>query len=209
MGEIMFERIALVGIGLIGSSIARDIKELGLARHVTISTRSAETLKRAEELALGSEYTTSAAQAVRDADLVIVSVPVGSSGAVAEQMAPHLKPGAIVTDVGSTKASVIAQMAPHMPDNVHFIPGHPLAGTEKSGPDAGFPVFSASAGASSRRCRARMRRRWKGSRISGGRSVRASMKWMPNTTTRFWRSSRICRTSSPTTSSARRMIWRR
>lgn len=123
MGEIMFERIALVGIGLIGSSIARDIKELGLARHVTISTRSAETLKRAEELALGSEYTTSAAQAVTDADLVIVSVPVGSSGAVAEQIAPYLKPGAIVTDVGSTKASVIAQMAPHMPDNVHFIPG--------------------------------------------------------------------------------------
>ncbi|WP_281037850.1 MULTISPECIES: prephenate/arogenate dehydrogenase family protein [Rhizobium/Agrobacterium group] len=139
MGEIMFERIALIGIGLIGSSIARDIKELGLARHVTISTRSEETLKRAEELALGTDYTVSAAEAVKDADLVIVSVPVGASESVAQQIAPHLKPGAIVTDVGSTKASVIAQMAPHMPDNVHFIPGHPLAGTEKSGPDAGFP----------------------------------------------------------------------
>ncbi|NTE88445.1 prephenate/arogenate dehydrogenase family protein [Agrobacterium rubi] len=138
MTDILFDRIALIGIGLIGSSIARDIKELGLAREVVISTRSAETLKRAQELELGTAYTVSAADAVKDADLVIVSVPVGASGAVAEQIALHLKAGAIVTDVGSTKASVIAQMAPHMPQNVHFIPGHPLAGTEKSGPDAGF-----------------------------------------------------------------------
>lgn len=133
-----FERIALIGIGLIGSSIARDVRQLALAKHVVVSTRSEETLKRAEELELGTEYTVSAADAVRDADLVIVSVPVGASEAVAQQIAGSLKPGAIVTDVGSTKASVIAQMAPHMPDHVHFIPGHPLAGTEKSGPDAGF-----------------------------------------------------------------------
>ncbi|SME96096.1 cyclohexadieny/prephenate dehydrogenase [Xaviernesmea oryzae] len=133
-----FDRIALIGIGLIGSSIARDVKELGLAGEVVISTRSPETLKRAEELGLGDRYVASASEAVRDADLVIVSVPVGASEAVARQIAGNLKPGAIVTDVGSTKASVIAQMAPHMPENVHFIPGHPLAGTEKSGPDAGF-----------------------------------------------------------------------
>ncbi len=138
MADILFERIALIGIGLIGSSIARDIKELGLAREVVVSTRSEETLKRAEELELGTSYTTSVADAVREADLVIVSVPVGASEDVAKQIAPHLKAGAIVTDVGSTKASVIAQMAPHMPQHVHFIPGHPLAGTEKSGPDAGF-----------------------------------------------------------------------
>ncbi|PZU82303.1 MAG: prephenate/arogenate dehydrogenase family protein [Shinella sp.] len=138
MPETMFDRIALIGIGLIGSSIARDVKELGLAREVVVSTRSADTLKRAEELGLGTSYTLSAAEAVEGADFVIVSVPVGASEAVAKQIAPHLKPGAIVTDVGSTKASVIAQMAPHMPENVHFIPGHPLAGTEKSGPDAGF-----------------------------------------------------------------------
>ena len=138
MTDVLFNRITLIGIGLIGSSIARDIKELGLAREVVISTRSAETLERAKELELGTAYTVSAAEAVKDADLVIVSVPVGASGSVAEQIAPYLKPGAIVTDVGSTKASVIAQMAPYMPDNVHFIPGHPLAGTEKSGPDAGF-----------------------------------------------------------------------
>ncbi|WP_083198249.1 prephenate/arogenate dehydrogenase family protein [Pararhizobium polonicum] len=133
-----FETIALIGIGLIGSSIAREIKDKGLAGSVTVSTRSEATLKRAQDLNLGDRYTTSAAEAVRDADLVIVSVPVGASGAVAAEIAAHLKPGAIVTDVGSTKGSVIAQMAPHMPQGVHFIPGHPIAGTEYSGPDAGF-----------------------------------------------------------------------
>ena len=138
MAEPLFDRIALIGIGLIGSSIARDVKALGLAKEVVVSTRSPETLKRAEELELGTSYALAAADAVEGADLVIVSVPVGASEAVARQIAPHLKPGAIVTDVGSTKASVIAQMAPHMPKTVHFIPGHPLAGTEKSGPDAGF-----------------------------------------------------------------------
>jgi cyclohexadieny/prephenate dehydrogenase len=133
-----FETIALIGIGLIGSSIAREIKDKGLAGSVTISTRSDATLKRAQELSLGDRYTTSAAEAVKDADLVIVSVPVGASGAVAAEIAANLKPGAIVTDVGSTKGSVITQMAPHMPPGVHFIPGHPIAGTEYSGPDAGF-----------------------------------------------------------------------
>jgi cyclohexadieny/prephenate dehydrogenase len=133
-----FETIALIGIGLIGSSIAREIKDKGLAGSVVVSTRSEATLKRAQELSLGDRYTTSAAEAVKDADLVIVSVPVGASGAVAAEIAPNLKPDAIVTDVGSTKGSVIAQMAPHMPPGVHFIPGHPIAGTEYSGPDAGF-----------------------------------------------------------------------
>ena len=117
MPEPLFDRIALIGIGLIGSSIARDVKALGLAREVVVSTRSPETLKRAEELELGTSYALSAADAVQGADLIIVSVPVGASEAVARQIAPHLKPGAIVTDVGSTKASVIAQMAPHMPTN--------------------------------------------------------------------------------------------
>ncbi|NMN70467.1 prephenate/arogenate dehydrogenase family protein [Rhizobium sp. 57MFTsu3.2] len=136
---VEFDRIALIGIGLIGSSLAYDIRRLGLSGEIVVSTRSAETLKRAEELSLGDRYTTSSAEAVKDADLVIVSVPVGASESVAKEIAGSLKPGAIVTDVGSTKASVIAQMQPHMPPHVHFIPGHPLAGTEKSGPDAGFP----------------------------------------------------------------------
>jgi cyclohexadieny/prephenate dehydrogenase len=139
MSSVQFDRIALIGIGLIGSSIAYDIRRLGLAKEIVVSTRKPETLKRAEELGLGDRYTTSASEAVRDADLVIVSVPVGASGSVAEEISASLKPGAIVTDVGSTKASVIAQMQPHIPAGVHFIPGHPLAGTEKSGPDAGFP----------------------------------------------------------------------
>ncbi|QOF69990.1 prephenate/arogenate dehydrogenase family protein [Aminobacter sp. SR38] len=138
MSDPLFEKIALVGIGLIGSSLARVIRREGLARHIAISTRSAPTLARAEELGLGDSYSTDAKAAVKDADLVIVSVPVGSSEAVAVDIALALKPGAILTDVGSTKASVIAQMAPHVPAGVHFIPGHPLAGTEKSGPDAGF-----------------------------------------------------------------------
>jgi cyclohexadieny/prephenate dehydrogenase len=133
-----FDTIALVGIGLIGSSIAREIKDKGLAGSVAVATRSDATLKRAQDLHLGDRYTTSAAEAVKDADLVVVSVPVGASGAVAAEIAANLKPGAIVTDVGSTKGSVIAQMAPHMPPGVHFIPGHPIAGTEYSGPDAGF-----------------------------------------------------------------------
>jgi cyclohexadieny/prephenate dehydrogenase len=138
MGIMAFERVTLIGIGLIGSSIARELQAKSLAGHVTISTRSIETLKRAEELQLGDSYVQSAGEAVKGADLVIISVPVGASGTVAAEIAPHLKPGCIVTDVGSTKASVIAQMKPHMPEGIHFIPGHPIAGTEKSGPDAGF-----------------------------------------------------------------------
>jgi cyclohexadieny/prephenate dehydrogenase len=138
MSEPLFEKIALIGIGLIGSSLARVVRRENLAAHIAIATRSAGTLKRAEELKLGDSYTTDLKAAVRDADLVVVSVPVGASGEVAEEIAPALKNGAILTDVGSTKGSVIAQMSPHVPDGVHFIPGHPLAGTEKSGPDAGF-----------------------------------------------------------------------
>jgi cyclohexadieny/prephenate dehydrogenase len=138
MPEPLFEKIALIGIGLIGSSLARVIRREGLAGHIAIATRSADTLKRAEQLDLGDSYSTDLRQAARDADLIIVSVPVGASGVVAEEIAPALKKGAILTDVGSTKASVIAQMQPFVPDGVHFIPAHPLAGTEKSGPDAGF-----------------------------------------------------------------------
>jgi cyclohexadieny/prephenate dehydrogenase len=134
----MFEKIALVGIGLIGSSLAHVIRREGLAGHVAVTTRSETTLKRAEELKLGHSYHADAAEAVHDADLVVVSVPVGASGQVARQIAAGLKPGAIITDVGSTKASVIAQMAPALPKTVHFVPGHPIAGTEHSGPDAGF-----------------------------------------------------------------------
>jgi cyclohexadieny/prephenate dehydrogenase len=138
MPEPLFEKVALVGIGLIGSSLARVIRREHLAGHVAIASRSEATRARAEELGLGDSYAGSAVDAVRDADLVIVSVPVGASGAVAGEIAPALREGAILTDVGSTKRSVIEQMRPHVPQGVHFIPGHPIAGTEKSGPDAGF-----------------------------------------------------------------------
>ncbi len=144
MSNVHFDKIALIGIGLIGSSLARVIKREGLAGHIVISTRSESTLERAKELGLGDSHTLDSAEAVKDADLVIVSVPVGSSGAIAKQIAGSLKPGAIVTDVGSTKGSVIAQMQPELPANVHFIPGHPLAGTEYSGPDAGFAELFAN-----------------------------------------------------------------
>ena len=138
MTKPLFETIALIGIGLIGSSLARVIRAEGLAGHVAIATRSEATLEAARKLGLGDSYFSSNAEAVANADLVIVSVPVGASEAVAREIGPHLKPGAIVTDVGSTKASVVRQMQPHMPETVHFIPGHPIAGTEQSGPEAGF-----------------------------------------------------------------------
>ncbi|WP_375645320.1 prephenate/arogenate dehydrogenase family protein [Bartonella sp. AA56HLJMS] len=138
MLHIQFEKIALIGIGLIGSSLARVIKKKNLAAQISIATRRPETLKRARELELGDFYTTDNAKAVEGADLVILSVPVGASAEVAKTIRDHLKLGAIVSDVGSTKALVIAEMAPLLPKTVHFIPGHPIAGTEYSGPDAGF-----------------------------------------------------------------------
>lgn len=138
MADPVVDRLALVGIGLIGSSLARVARQQGLARHIAVQSRRPETVARARELGLGDSYATDPADAARGADLVIVSVPVGASGAVAQAMAPALKPGAIVSDVGSVKSSVVRQMAPHLPDGVHFVPAHPVAGTEHSGPDAGF-----------------------------------------------------------------------
>ncbi len=141
MSEPLFDRIALIGIGLIGSSIAQAVRARGLAREIAISTRSPETLARAEELNLGDSYSLNAVDAVEGSDLVILCVPVGAYGAVAKWIAPSLKKGAILTDVGSTKASVVRDVGPHVPEGVHFIPGHPIAGTEHSGPDAGFPTL--------------------------------------------------------------------
>ncbi|MCE7028038.1 prephenate/arogenate dehydrogenase family protein [Jiella avicenniae] len=138
MSEPLFRRIALIGIGLIGSSIALNVRASGLAGHIAIATRRKETLAKAEELGLGDSYHLEASEAVEDADLVILCVPVGVCGAVTREIAPHLKGGAIVSDVGSVKGAVIAQMAQHLPDGVQFVPAHPLAGTEHSGPEAGF-----------------------------------------------------------------------
>ena len=137
----LFERLALIGIGLIGSSLAQVVRQKGLAKHIAISTRSEETLRRAEELGLGDSYSRDAADAADGADLVILCIPVGANEAVAKWIAPVLRSGTILTDVGSTKASVIEAVGPYVPNGVHFIPGHPIAGTEQSGPDAGFPTL--------------------------------------------------------------------
>ncbi|MCW5696221.1 MAG: prephenate/arogenate dehydrogenase family protein [Bauldia sp.] len=138
MTAVIFPRLALIGIGLIGGSIALASRRAGAAGHIAVSTRTPETLRRAEALALGDSFHLDPAEAVKDADCVIVSVPVGASGAVAEAIGPFLKAGAIVSDVGSVKHSVVRQMAPFIPAGVHFVPAHPVAGTEQSGPEAGF-----------------------------------------------------------------------
>jgi cyclohexadieny/prephenate dehydrogenase len=134
----MFNRLALIGVGLIGGSIARAARGLGIVDTIVATSRSEPTRQRIRELDLADDVVDTAAAAVKDADLVIVSVPIGASGAVAKEIGPHLKKGAIVSDVGSVKSAVVRDMAPHIPPGVHFIPGHPVAGTEDSGPDAGF-----------------------------------------------------------------------
>lgn len=138
MSEPVFQRLALIGIGLIGGSIALGARKHGLAGHIAINSRTPKTLARAKELGLGDSWHADPADAVKDADCVILCIPVGASGEAAEAIAGALKPGAIVSDVGSVKGSVVAQMAPHLPKHVHFVPAHPVAGTEYSGPDAGF-----------------------------------------------------------------------
>ena len=134
----MFNKVALIGIGLIGSSIARGVRLKGLAKTIAISTRKQETLDEARSLGLGDSYTLDAIEAVKHADLVILSIPVQAYDAVMVQIGPYLAPGAILTDVGSVKQHVMKAMAPHVPKGVHLIPGHPIAGTEHSGPAAGF-----------------------------------------------------------------------
>ncbi|GGC92330.1 prephenate/arogenate dehydrogenase family protein [Chelatococcus reniformis] len=134
----LVDRLAIVGIGLIGSSIARAVRQRGLARHIAIADHDPAAADTARRLGLGDAVGTDAAAAARAADVVILCVPVGACGAVAAAIASALKPGAIVSDVGSVKASVVTQVAPHLPLGVHFVPAHPVAGTENSGPEAGF-----------------------------------------------------------------------
>jgi cyclohexadieny/prephenate dehydrogenase len=134
----IFERMALIGMGLIGSSIARAARAQNAVRSIVATARSPDTRRRVAELGLADQVVESNAAAVAGADLVIVCIPVGACGAAAKEIGPHLAPGAIVSDVGSVKGSVVRDMAPHLPANVHFVPSHPVAGTENSGPDAGF-----------------------------------------------------------------------
>ena len=134
---ILFDRIALIGIGNLGSSIARAVRSRGLAGSVVAADQSAEARARAAELDLADGFFADPADAARGADVVVICTPIGTYGAIAEAIAPHLKPGAVLTDIGSVKQAVIAAVLPHVPAGVHFVPGHPIAGTEKSGPDAG------------------------------------------------------------------------
>lgn len=133
-----FNKVALIGLGLIGSSLSHVMRREGLANAISGYARSQQTRDRAMELGLCDEVHDSAEAAVKDADLVILCSPVGTYGALASEIAPALAPGCILTDVGSVKKAVVADVLPHVPDTVHFVPGHPIAGTEQSGPDAGF-----------------------------------------------------------------------
>lgn len=134
----IYDRVALIGLGLIASSMAHAMRRHGLAGEIAGHARSVETRDVAREIGLCDRVCDSAADAARDADLVVLCVPVGAMGAVAREIAPVLKPGATVSDVGSVKRDVIETVRPHIPEGVHFVPAHPLAGTEHSGPRAGF-----------------------------------------------------------------------
>ncbi len=134
-----FERVALIGIGLIGSSISHAARRAGIAGSIVGSARTKETVETAIRLGIIDQGFATATEAARDADLVILCVPVGLCGPIAEEIGPHLKPGAILTDVGSVKGSIVRDVAPHVPAGVHFVAAHPIAGTEQSGPESGFP----------------------------------------------------------------------
>jgi cyclohexadieny/prephenate dehydrogenase len=134
----LFGKVALIGIGLIGSSLSHAMRRKGLAKTISGYARSAETRSKALELGLVSSIHDTAGDAARDADLVILCSPVGTYGDLAQEIGPSLKPGAILTDVGSVKGAVVRDVLPHVPAGVHFIPGHPIAGTEQSGPGSGF-----------------------------------------------------------------------
>jgi cyclohexadieny/prephenate dehydrogenase len=134
----IFDRLALIGVGLIGSSIARAARKQRAVRTIVATARSPATRRRVIELGLADRVVDTNADAADGADLVIACVPVGASGAVAAEIGSRLKHGAVVSDVGSVKGAVVRDMAPHVPRHAHFVPAHPVAGTEHSGPDAGF-----------------------------------------------------------------------
>jgi cyclohexadieny/prephenate dehydrogenase len=136
--EPLFDRLAIIGIGLIGSSIAHAAHRFALARRIALFDIAPEVRDEAARLGIGDEIASSLAEAVRDAGAVIVCVPVGACGDVAAALAPHLKHGAIVSDVGSVKGAVVKAMLEHLPAHARLIPAHPVAGTENSGPSSGF-----------------------------------------------------------------------
>jgi cyclohexadieny/prephenate dehydrogenase len=140
--EPLFQRLTLIGIGLIGSSVARIARERGdIAGEIVVNARTAKTLDRVRELGFADRVEADAARAVEGADCIMLCAPVGAFADIASTIAPHLAAGAILTDVGSTKQSVIRDVGPLVPAGVHFVPAHPVAGTEYSGPDSGFTTL--------------------------------------------------------------------
>ncbi len=137
----IYERVALIGLGLIASSMAYAMREKGLAGEIVGTARSSETRDLAREIGFCDRVVETAAEAVEGADLVVLCVPVGAMGAVAEEIGSHLQSGAVLSDVGSTKRAVIDAVGPHVPEGVHLIPAHPVAGTEQSGPRSGFATL--------------------------------------------------------------------
>jgi cyclohexadieny/prephenate dehydrogenase len=138
---VIYERVALIGLGLIAGSMAHAMRRAKCVTEIVGTARSAETRAIAAEINLCDRITDTAAEAVKGADLVVLCVPIGAMAAVMADIAPHLKPGATLTDVGSVKQAVIDIVNPYVPEGVHFIPGHPLAGTEHSGPHSGFATL--------------------------------------------------------------------
>ncbi len=138
MADRLFERVALIGVGLIGSSLARALRRDHPETAIVACARRAETLAAVERLGLADATTDDPAAAVKDADLVVIATPLSAYADIARRIAPALRTGAIVTDVGSVKGAAIAELQPHLPGRVEFVPGHPVAGTEHSGPEAGF-----------------------------------------------------------------------
>jgi len=137
--HFVFQSITLIGIGLIGSSIARALKKRNdLVQTVTLTDINAEVRQKAKEIGLGDYVLDDVTLAVKDADCVILCTPIGNYAGIMQNIAVHLKPGCIVSDVGSVKRAPIVDMSPHIPDGVHLVPGHPIAGTEQSGPESGF-----------------------------------------------------------------------
>ena len=138
MSTRVFERAALIGIGLIGSSLARVLRRESPSTAIVACARRAETLDAVRRLGIADETTDDPAAAVKGADLVVIATPLSAYGEIGRRISPHLRDGCIVTDVGSVKGAAIEALRPVLPGRVHFVPGHPVAGTEHSGPDAGF-----------------------------------------------------------------------
>ena len=141
MTGVIFNRVAVIGLGLIGSSVIRASQSQGLANEIIAFDRDPSVRATATKIGLGDAITDSVTDAVADADLVVLAIPVGAMAGAAAEIAPALKQDAVVTDTGSTKASVIRDVSPHIPEGCHFLPSHPIAGTEYSGPESGFATL--------------------------------------------------------------------